>query len=270
MEITSRADNLRKPELTHRSSRWCPPGSGLIAKGTLCNPDYGDTALTVPLVGDGVRCDEGEVMSLYRYTLTFDTGFAPNPYGGYCTLAACKPQIREHAQVGDWVAGFGSAGRGRAGQLVYAMRVAETMTFEEYWNDPRFEAKKPKCSARYEATCGDNVYHRALDGSWLQEPCFHCSDHMGRDLGVNKVLVATEFVYYGDRSIELPAEIACLGERRFTGIRGHRVNDLPHDAVETVIFWLRDLCSDGGIKGSPAQRQQIMASGQDSGPSKRC
>ncbi len=209
-------------------------------------------------------------MNLYRYTLTFDSGFAPNPYGGHCTMATCKPQIRQHAQVGDWVAGFGSARRGRSGQLVYAMRVAETMTFEEYWDDPRFAVKKPRQGYGYEETCGDNVYHRALDGSWLQESCFHCSDHMSRDLSVNRVLVATEFVYYGDRSVELPAEIACLGERHFAGIRGHRVNDMPHDAVQTVIFWLRDLCGDGGIKGSPAQTQQITAVSQDTRPSRRC
>ena len=209
-------------------------------------------------------------MKLYRYTLTFDTGFASNPYGGYCTLATCKPQIRQHAQVGDWVAGFGSARRGRSGQLVYAMRVAETMTCEDYWSDSRFAAKKPRQGSSYEETCGDNVYHRALDGSWVQEACFHCSDHMSGDLGVNRVLVATEFVYYGDQSIELPTEIACLGERGFVGIRGHRVSDMAHEAVQTVIIWLRDLCSDGGIKGSPAQRQQIIGASHDTRPSKRC
>ncbi len=209
-------------------------------------------------------------MKLYRYTLTFDSGFAPNPYGGYCTLATCKPRVREHAQVGDWVAGFGSATRGRSGQLVYAMRVAETMTFEEYWGDPRFAAKKPIRSSRYEETCGDNVYRRAPDGSWLQEACFHCSDHMGNDLRVDRVLVATEFVYYGDASIDLPFEIACLGERHFAGIRNYRVNGLSNDGVQMVIAWLRDLCSDGGVVGSPAQRQQIIGSDRDTGPSRRC
>ena len=209
-------------------------------------------------------------MKLYRYTVTFDSGFAPNPYGGYCTLATCKPQVRKHANVGDWVAGFGSARRGRSGQLVYAMRVAETMTFEQYWCDPRFAAKKPQRSPCYEETCGDNVYHRDCDGDWRQEACFHCSDEVSRDLSVNRVLVATEFVYYGDQSIELPSEIARLGEGHFEGIRGYRVNDLSSETVRAIIGWLQDLCSDGGVKGSPAQRQQILASGQVSSPSGRC
>ena len=209
-------------------------------------------------------------MKLYRYTVTFDSGFAPNPHGGYCTLATCKPQIRKHANIGDWIAGFGSARRGRSGQLVYAMRVAERMTFEQYWRDPRFAAKKPRQSTRYEETCGDNVYHRDSDGSWHQELCFHCSDEMSKDLSVSRVLVATEFVYYGDQSVELPSEIACLGEAHFAGIRGHRVNDLSSDAVWAIIFWLQDLCSDGGMQGSPAQTQQIIASGHAIVPRRRC
>ena len=45
-------------------------------------------------------------MNLYSYVITRDYGFAPNPFWNICTLATCKPQIREHALKGDWVAGF--------------------------------------------------------------------------------------------------------------------------------------------------------------------
>ncbi|MBC6697349.1 Nmad2 family putative nucleotide modification protein [Hymenobacter puniceus] len=47
-------------------------------------------------------------MALYSYVLRFDTGDAPNPYGGVCTLAVCKPAIRRTAQIGDWILGTGS------------------------------------------------------------------------------------------------------------------------------------------------------------------
>ena len=30
-------------------------------------------------------------MKICTYTMTSDTGFAPNPFYGYCTLAACTP-----------------------------------------------------------------------------------------------------------------------------------------------------------------------------------
>ena len=44
-----------------------------------------------------------EKCCLYSYVITRDYGFAPNPFGGICTLATCKPGIRNHATVGDWV-----------------------------------------------------------------------------------------------------------------------------------------------------------------------
>lgn len=32
---------------------------------------------------------------LYAYIMTYDTGFAPNPFFGICTLACCKPKMRQ-------------------------------------------------------------------------------------------------------------------------------------------------------------------------------
>ena len=40
-------------------------------------------------------------------------------FGIFCTLATCKPQIREHALKGDWVAGFGSAHTEIAKKMVF-------------------------------------------------------------------------------------------------------------------------------------------------------
>lgn len=80
-------------------------------------------------------------MKLYQYVMTCDTGLAPNPYHGYCTLALCEPQIRRTAQVGDWIIGLGSVSAGLGRRLAYAMQVSETLSFEEYWDDPRFECK---------------------------------------------------------------------------------------------------------------------------------
>ena len=52
-------------------------------------------------------------MKLYSYIVARDFGFAPNPFYGFCTLATCKPKIREHASVGDWVVGTGARSSGR-------------------------------------------------------------------------------------------------------------------------------------------------------------
>lgn len=74
-------------------------------------------------------------MRLYSYVIPRDYGFAPNPSFGYCTLATCKPRIRKTACVGDWIAAFGSASTPLRNHLVVLMKVAEILTFDEYWED---------------------------------------------------------------------------------------------------------------------------------------
>ena len=65
--------------------------------------------------------------TLFSYVVRFDSGFAPNPFYGYCTLATCKPRIRKAAGVGDWVVGSGSNDSlvRRGGYMVYAMQVSD-------------------------------------------------------------------------------------------------------------------------------------------------
>ena len=38
---------------------------------------------------------EEQPMIVYEYVMKCDTGFAPNPFYGTCTLACCKPRIRK-------------------------------------------------------------------------------------------------------------------------------------------------------------------------------
>ena len=97
---------------------------------------------------------------LYSYVLREDTGFAPNPYHGFCTLACCKGPIRMRAVVGDWIIGTGSDARGKwhGNNISYAMRVTEVLTFDEYWRDGRFLAKRPNPDGDLKESCGDNIY----------------------------------------------------------------------------------------------------------------
>ena len=88
---------------------------------------------------------------LFSYVVQHDFGYAPNPAGGFCTLAKCKygrrgrKNIIELAEVGDWVAGTSgadlrvSAGHGK---LIFAMRVGEKLTLKEYYQDPRFRDRR--------------------------------------------------------------------------------------------------------------------------------
>ena len=84
---------------------------------------------------------------MFSYVLDHDTGLAPNPTRGMCTLAKCKfgttakPNIVERAEKGDWVIGTGGAcgfRRGESagiGKLMYAMRVNRKIPLADYCRD---------------------------------------------------------------------------------------------------------------------------------------
>ncbi len=159
--------------------------------------------------------------SLFSYVVRYDSGFAPNPFHGRCTLATCKPKIRQHAQIGDWIVGTGSNARGvrHGGHLVYAMRVTEILSTAEFWHDPRFEKKKPNMFHNWVATSGDNIYEPIGRGRWRQLSSYHShengsrsDDHVVRDTGVERILVSDRFVYFGGEGPQLPASFLEGGE----------------------------------------------------------
>lgn len=88
----------------------------------------------------------------FSYVVDHDNGFAPNPFGGFCTLAKCKYRrkegqrrnIVELAKVGDWIIGTGGVKRESSGHgtLLYVMRVDEKLTLVEYYKDNRFQGRK--------------------------------------------------------------------------------------------------------------------------------
>jgi hypothetical protein len=151
---------------------------------------------------------------LYSYVVRYDSGFAPNPFYGFCTLATCKPDIRRSAQVGHWIVGTGSADKRvkRGGHLVYAMRVTETLTHRQYWDDPRFRKKRPSLRGSSKHACGDNIYRwDTTDKRWRQLDSFHSNadgspklEHIRRDTGVDRVLISNHFIYFGGRGPEIP------------------------------------------------------------------
>ncbi len=203
---------------------------------------------------------------LHSYVVRYDSGFAPNPFYGYCTLATCKPDIRDSAKPGDWVVGSGSAARPvrRGGYLVHAMRVTEILSFQEYDADPRFAPKKPYRSGSRKQSCGDNIYFRnPTDNGWLQRDSFHTTDageqqpkHILRDTGVNRVLVSEDFVYYGGYGPRIPEELIAADGRPVCkqGI-GRNVFDDPK-LIEEFEHWLRSL-GEAGYQNAPYEWRQL-------------
>lgn len=199
---------------------------------------------------------------IYSYVVRYDSGFAPNPFYGYCTLATCKPDIRRKAKVGDWVVGSASSDRNvrRGGHLVYAMRVTEVMTFDAYTEDPRFEVKKPFRMGSRKQSCGDNIYYRDTpDSNWCQRDSFHSLEngqihpgHVRRDTGVNRILVSTDFVYFGGTGPMFPDHLRDRGNRHICkrGI-GRSCFDEP-ELIKSLEYWVRGLEVEG-YQGPPQE-----------------
>ena len=183
---------------------------------------------------------------LYSYVVMHDSGFAPNPFYGFCTLATCKPQIRKTARPGDWILGTVSKSVSPEPRLIYAMRVTETLSYTEYWCDARFRKKRSDNGA----ACGDNMYCRDADGQWRQGPGYHGPDAIGHDTQTDRVLISDDFIYWGSAAPFLPL---------FAGMdiragRGHKCH-FPEDTIQACVAWLRDCQARGhtGYFGPPTR-----------------
>lgn len=190
-------------------------------------------------------------MRLFSYIIAHDTGFAPNPFFGYCTLANCKPIIRKTAQVGDWIAGLSNQASGN--RLIYAMKVKEILSFKEYFRDSRFTIKKPvfsQGSVLYK--CGDNIYAPNACGHFHQLQSMHSKDRSKtedsgskkRDLSGQKVLLSDEFIYLGKSSVKLPRTLNAL----IVG-RGHR-NRFPPATIHSFTAFISSIAE--GVHDSPS------------------
>lgn len=193
-------------------------------------------------------------MRVYSYVIDHDLGFAPNPFHGLCTLAACKPKIRQYAEEGDYIVGTGSGPNGGLGRLVYWMRVDEVTDFDRYWSDPRFRRKRPvmrgSCMLRY----GDNIYHRdPMTNVFVQADSFHSelagrvsAANLRRDTGTTDyVLVAHEFAYWGAGGPAIPAHFPEFVHRT----QGHKCRFAPARAA-AFATWLREQPARGCV-GDP-------------------
>lgn len=156
----------------------------------------------------------GAKLRLFSYVIDHDVGFAPNPFGGLCTLAACKPMIRNQAHIGDYVIGTGSTARGkRPRRLIYWMKVNEVVDIQQYWEGRPYRRKRPLLSGSVAQQYGDNIYHRVA-GELVQEDSFHSQPHgvidlpnFNRDTNrTTRVLVGRDFAYYGADPRMMPPE----------------------------------------------------------------
>ena len=165
--------------------------------------------------------------TLFSYVVDHDTGFAPNPYGRFCTLVHCKfkkpinrnKNIVELAEKGDWIIGTGGQGEKSCGngRVVYIMRVDEKLAFVDYLRDERFRGR---------------------------------ADHVDHGHGNQYALISEKFFYFGRNAIlvsKIP--VRSLGhpiEKKGPGFR----KDFPESFIHSFVAWVQRKY-DIGMHGQP-------------------
>lgn len=194
-------------------------------------------------------------MRLCSYVIKHDTGLAPNPFWGYCTLALCTPNhMGIRLDSGDWILGVSSKSSGN--RLIYAMKVDEQMHMNDYFNDPRFKRKKPNPMGTWRQRCGDNQYYLDKDKNWCAIPSvYHStkSDHL-KDTKYPYVFIGRTFYYFGEKANPLLKCFEPLVQNR----RGVTCN---HDEklVQRFIKWLESEFATGK-HGEPIDRERSLIS----------
>ena len=92
------------------------------------------------------------------------------------------------------------------------------MTFNQYWADPRFQAKKPNLRGSKKQAFGDNIYSRdARTKRWCQANSHHSMpdgsanrSNVAADTKADRVLVSDDFVYWGGSGPPVTEEISEL------------------------------------------------------------
>ncbi len=196
---------------------------------------------------------------LYSYVVTIDKGLAPNPFWGYCTLAVCAPNHGGiKAKKDHWIIGTGTANKkidnGRRGnKLIFAMQISEVLYFGDYYNDARFEVKKPIANGTWRQRCGDNMYYEQNGTLKQHYPCvFHCSSgDRTKDKKHPYVFIAERFYYFGKNAVEIPKEYKKLIK---TGIGCNKYKQ-GDDIVQGFLSWL-GTSFKSGIHGEPYDRER--------------
>ncbi|MCD4726299.1 MAG: hypothetical protein K8R46_01455 [Pirellulales bacterium] len=160
-------------------------------------------------------------MTLFSYVVHHDTGMAPNPNDGFCTLVYCKfmkhkskrRNIVELAKEGDWIIGTGGKNKKISSghnTIIYIMRVDEKLPFVEYIRDSRFRGRS-----------------------------------QGKKHG-EFALISHAFLYYGRKAIpikQIPGMKPADLEKKGPGFR----NRFPPDRVRQLVRWIEKQHRKGKI-----------------------
>ncbi|WKZ60494.1 MAG: hypothetical protein QY309_03245 [Cyclobacteriaceae bacterium] len=183
--------------------------------------------------------------NLFSYIVKHDSGAAPNPFWGVCTLTICKPTIRRTAKVGDWIIGTGSKNarlkdgkvHDLSGCIVYAMKVTAIQSMAEYdaYCQKRLKKKMPNWFSKdWRRIIGDCIY----DYSGGPEPKLrrgvHTEENRRRDLSGQHALLSTHFYYFGEEPRAIPKELKAIVKKS----QGHLKIENP-ELINAFLKWIK-------------------------------
>jgi len=182
--------------------------------------------------------------NVYIYVVDRDFGFAPNPFHGICSLATCKPRIRNTAAIDDWIFGVGGGRLNATGKCIFAMKVTKKITFDEYWSSPQFRDKRPVRNGSKKMLLGDNIYHYDKEtATWQQAHSHHSladgsinEYNKNRDTQSLNVLLSTHFYYFGNAAPEIPKHI--LSNLEYENGVGHR--KYTCEKAKELLEWIEE------------------------------
>lgn len=206
---------------------------------------------------------------LFTYKVMFDGGTAPNPFGGVCTLAICKPAIRRVAKVGDLIVGLAP---GNDGRIVYCMQVTDKMSWKDYItlctskatpNDRPEYAKMSKKVPKIITDQGDCIWRNA---ELYEEVRPTHSGHSGMDdfthdvTNGQSVLLSTKYWYFGNGDkfqVFLPNDL-----KQIIPGRGHRSNG-NNDYKDNFIRFFNEVLRSNeiftyGVHGKPKDDPEVV------------
>ncbi len=141
---------------------------------------------------------------------------------------------------------------------MYAMKVTEILSIDEYSKDERFFCKKPNLMGSRKQARGDNIYYKR-GNEWQQRNSFHSRRdgspnraHIDRDTGIDKILISEKYVYFGAHGPRIPDTLESHGKLLCHKNRGHRrfLSDNDQKLIANFVTWF-DSFSEKGFVGNP-------------------
>ena len=212
--------------------------------------------------------------------ITVNSGLAPNPFFGVCSLGLCTPNhMNANLCEGDYLIGLSSHELMRKHlwndtRIIYAMTISKVLGLDEYYK--KYPEKRGNHSGNILEKYGDAIYREDSRGILMHIP--ESQQHIGiesQDIKGNRVFIGEIFWHFGCNSIPLPDEKWTQPlKESFRGIRYIFDSDDNHgrawadEDLESFKTWLHKY--PNGILGMPADMEDLTSDGEQNFGSVSC